>query len=152
MSMALRRLGRLPQTERQLTDYLARRGVTEQVRTEVVARLRTSKLLDDAEYAEMFARSRRRTKQAGNSLIRRELRERGVDTQTIEAAIEAEQVDDRDLAAALAERKWLSLTRLDVETRRRRTVGFLVRRGHSASLAYSVVRELAATDSGNLDS
>lgn len=150
--MALRRLGRMPQTERQLADYLQRRGVAESVCAEVLGRLRTARLLDDAEYAEMFARSRRRTKQAGGGLIRRELRERGVAAETIEAAIEAEPVDERELAAALAERKWQSLARLDLAVRSRRTVSFLVRRGHSPAVAYSVVRELSATGSGNLDS
>lgn len=145
-AIALRRLGRLPQTEAQLTEYLLRKGVPEAAAEVVVARLAELRLVDDAEYAAMWVRSRRAVRKSGSAAIRRELQQRGVAAELVEAALAAEPADEFALAMELGARKWQTLLRLEEPARSNRVVGFLVRRGHSLATAYRVVGELRSAD------
>ena len=145
-ALALRRLGRLPQTEAQLSEYLQRKGVPESAVEAVVARMVELRLVDDAEYAAMWVRSRRAIRKSGAAVIRRELQQRGVAAELVQAALDSEPVDEEQLARELAARKWQSLARLDDSARANRVVGFLVRRGHGVGTAYRVVAELRSED------
>lgn len=145
-NLALRRLGRMAQTEYQLQSYLLTKGTEAELANQVVARLVEVGLINDLEYARAWIRSRRLIRQAGDSLLRRELKLRGVEAEVVESALAFESVDSEELARDLATRRWTSLSRLAVEDRKRRVVGLLVRRGHSVSTAWRVVGELASTE------
>lgn len=146
-AIALRRLGRMPQTASQLKTYLLGKSTPVDVAESVVARMADVGLIDDAEYARMWVRSRRLIKNAGDSLLRRELRQRGVAQDLVEDALTSEVADVRALALDLAERRWRALSRLQPEARRKRVVALLIRRGHNPGTAFAVVREVEQTAS-----
>jgi regulatory protein len=146
-SICLRQLTLAPRTRAQLASVLARKGVDEHVALDVLDRLEDVRLIDDAAYAEAWVRSRH----AGRGLARRalghELRQRGVAEPLVAEALEGVTVEDEhDAARALVDRKLAGTRQLGVETRIRRLVGMLARKGYSGGVAMRVVREALADE------
>jgi regulatory protein len=116
----------------------------------VLGRFTEVGLIDDRAFAAAWVDSRH----AGRGLARRalaaELRQRGVAAEEIRTAVD--QVDpeqEHATACALVERRLAGTRGLPRETRFRRLMGMLARKGYSEGLAYRVVRE--ALDSENSD-
>ena len=150
--IALRRLTAAPRTAHELRGDLLARGVAEPIADEVVARYLEVGLLDDTAYARMWVNSRTRTKGVARSVLRQELRRKGVDDEVICAALA--QVDDAqeaDRARAFVEARLRSTARLEPAVRARRLTGALVRRGYPAGQAHRIVREALAAEGLHLD-
>ena len=133
-------------------DELRRRlrqkgGAADEVEA-VIQRLLDQKLLDDADYARQFARSRLATTGASRRRIAQELGRKGIRRDAADEAIEALTGDEgvEPLAAAqrVARKKWLSLASLDEPVRRRRLYAFLARRGFDPDEIRELMRDLDA--------
>ncbi len=131
-----------PRTRAQLADALRRKEIPDDVAERVLSRFTDVGLIDDEAFAQAWVRSRH----AGRGLARRalaaELRQRGVDHETVSEAVEAldgEQEETR--ARELVERKLRSTRNVEPVKRTRRLVGMLARKGYPSGLAYRVVRE-----------
>jgi regulatory protein len=151
-SIALRLLERQPRTRVELERALARRGVPRDAAAAVLDRFAEVGLIDDEAFAQAWVTSRH----TGRGLARRaltvELQRRGVDAQTVAAAVSAVSTDDEEVAArALAERRLRTMTGLPADTRVRRLVGMLARKGFSQGLAVRVAREAIAADAAAAD-
>ena len=148
-NMVLRKLTRAPQTRQQLADYLTERGISEDICNAVLGRMSDVGLINDAEYAAMFVRSKRNSRGLAPRVLAQELRQRGVDAAIIDeelAGITPE--DDRELARTLVRKKLSSVARFDRDTQIRRLTGMLLRKGFNSGLAFEIVRdELGTTDS-----
>lgn len=137
----LRSLTAAPRTRAQLAQLLSARGVPNQTAAQMLDRFTELGLIDDAEYARMWARSRHEVKQASRRVIREELRRKGVEDHDIESALEA--IDDgaeHSAALKVAERKVRSTAGLERRVRERRVMAALLRRGYSSSVAASAMR------------
>jgi regulatory protein len=140
--ICLRLLTGNARTRKQLADALRKREIPDEVADEVLSRFEEVGLIDDAAFAAAWVESRH----AGRGLARRalaqELRTRGVASTVVEEAVSQLDADDEASAArALVDRKLRSTTGLERQTRMRRLVGMLARRGYSEGLAFRVVRE-----------
>ncbi|HLR95904.1 MAG TPA: regulatory protein RecX [Jiangellaceae bacterium] len=149
-TIALRKLTGAPQTRAQLATAMAKRSVPDQVAGDVLDRLTDAGLIDDAAYAQAWVQSR----QAGRGLSRRalgqELRRKGVDQEVIDDALSLIDVGQEEAAAReLVRRRLASTDGLPVQTRVRRLLGMLARKGYSPELAHTVVR--AELDADELD-
>jgi len=102
-------------------------------------RLRRERYLDDAGFAERFARRRMANQGHGRLRVRQDLRVRGVDRGTSEAGIAGalREVDERAVVDGLARRYWRQLAGVEPPRRLPRLWAFLVRRG----FAHGLVRE-----------
>lgn len=145
--IVLRKLTAAPRTRAQLADDLAARAVPEEVAERVLDRFGEVGLVDDAAFAEAWVR----TRHAGRGLSRRalshELRARGVDDETVQAAVSDIDADDERAAAQALVTRRLGATRgLAVEVRTRRLAGMLARKGYSQGLAMAVVRDALAAE------
>jgi regulatory protein len=108
----------------------------------VLSRFAEVGLIDDATFATAWVESRHYGRGLGRRALVAELSRRGVDRSDIEAAVE--QLSDeaeRATALALVERRLASTTGPSEAARIKKLVGMLARKGYSAGLAYSVVRE-----------
>lgn len=149
-NLVLRKLTRAPQTRQQLADHLQERGIPDEIATEVLNRMGEVGLVNDAEFAAMFVRSKRASRGLAPRVLAQELRQRGIADEIISAELAGISAsDDRALATALVTRKLAATERFDPATRTRRLTSMLVRKGFNAGLAYDVVREaIGTTDSG----
>jgi regulatory protein len=147
---AVRLLAMRERSKGELLLRLTRRGVKPDKAERLVSDLARSGAVDDTRFAGLVARSIVRDKPAGARLIRAKLREKRVDPETASAAA-AEALAGRDPlsdALALARSRLKSLgPRLDNQTRARRLLGLLARRGFDSQTAMSAVRTLVRFDS-----
>ncbi|GGG44778.1 hypothetical protein GCM10011374_03860 [Kocuria dechangensis] len=157
-AIVLRQLTASAKSRKQLEDKLADRNVPEDVAREVLDRFEEVRLVDDAQYAELYVRSRASSRKLSRSALRRELASRGVTGEVAEEALEQRTDDDeRADAAELVRRKLPAGTDLSDRTERdravRRLVGMLGRKGYAPGLAFSIVQEelAARADGAELD-
>lgn len=147
---AFRYLGHRPRSRFELERHLRARGYVEPAVRSAVERCEELGYLDDREFAAAFARDRIRLKPRAPARIEAELRERGVDREVARAgvadAMASEEVEEGELLRRAADKAWRRLRGRDLETARRRLVGYLSRRGFRAGDVWPVVRELLGED------
>lgn len=144
---ALRLLGVRARSRAELRGRLQDKDFPETEVDSVMERLERAGLLDDADFADQWVRSRHLHSGKGRTALRHELRQKGVTDTVIEQAVS--QVDDdaeRERAAELLRRKTARLRAEDVSEREsrdkhtRRLVAMLARRGYAPSLAFDLVK------------
>jgi regulatory protein len=135
---ALRRLARRDHSVAELRRALLERGHGAEEVEAAVERLRRERYLDDAGFAERFARSRMTHQGLGRLRIRQGLRQRGVDRGATEAGIKGalREVDEREVLDTLARRYWRQHARVEPARRLPRLWAFLVRRGFAPALVH----------------
>lgn len=140
--IVLRHLSSTPKSRSQLEVVLRRKNCPDEVAAAVLDRMEEVGLVDDTAFAGMLVRSQ----QAGRGLARRalahELRRKGVDDVTAEAALEevdpaAEEARARELVA----KRLRSMSGLDPVVQTRRLAGLLARKGYGSDIAMRVVRD-----------
>lgn len=154
-AIVLRQLTMAPKSRHQLAAKLAEREVPAEAAKAVLDRFEEVRLIDDAEFAQMWVRSRARNKSLARGALRRELSEKGIAKELAEAALEQlSEADERSSAAELVRRKLRSARpardREERDKHRRRLVSMLARKGYSSGLAFEVVnRELGELESSS---
>lgn len=140
--ICLRLLTAAPRTRAQLADALRRKGVPADAAEMVLSRFAEVGLIDDATFATAWVESRHYGRGLGRRALVAELGRRGVERDDIEAAVQQLSAEtERATALALVERRLASTTGPTEAARIKKLVGMLARKGYSAGLAYSVVRE-----------
>ena len=132
----------------ELRRKLIQKGAAKAEVEEVLVRLIDQKLLDDAEFARQFARTKITGSGASKFRIMQELRRKGVAAEVAQHALDELHRDEGIEASAsigrIAEKKWRSLGKLDEPTRRRRLYAFLARRGYSPDDIRTAMASLGA--------
>ncbi|MEV2275167.1 recombination regulator RecX [Nocardiopsis sp. NPDC049922] len=141
-ALCLRMLTHSPRTRAQLERALLRREFPQETVESVLGTFGDAGLIDDAAFANAWVTSRHHGRGLSRRALARELRTRGVEEDTVRDAVA--HLSDEDEAAAARElaRRRLEMSRgKDRDTRIRRALGVLARKGYSSGLAYRVVRE-----------
>jgi regulatory protein len=141
--VAVRALMRRAHSVHEMKQKLERRSDNKLLVQLVMVRLKENGQIDDARYAQQFARQRTEGRKQGKFRVARDLRARGVPDQHIEAALKesAEQNDEGTMVRARIERKLLSY-RGEIDERKTASIyRSLLRAGFSADV---VRRELKA--------
>ncbi|HEX8299034.1 MAG TPA: RecX family transcriptional regulator [Rubricoccaceae bacterium] len=148
-SAALSYVSDQARTTEEVRRNLTQKGFAESIVDDAVEGLAAVGLLDDAAYAEAYARSRFSGRGHGPARIRQDLQRRGVPRAAIDAALDT-LVETEDLAERATEdaaAKWRSLrSEPDRRKRTRKTMDFLVRRGHSFDVARAAADAAAEAD------
>lgn len=142
-SIALRLLTARARTRGELSEALRRRNVPTEAAEAVLTRLTEVGLIDDAEFARSWVNSRQQRRHLSRTVLRQELRGKGVAVDQINSAVAAVSTDDELTAAkSLAEKKARSMRALAVPVQRRRLAAALARRGFAADVVASVLQDL----------
>jgi len=136
---ALRRLARRDHSVAELRRALVERGHAPEEVEAALERLRRERYLDDAGFAERFARSRLAHQGHGRALIRQGLQRRGVGRSEAESGLAGalREVDEKAVLDGLARRYWRQHARVEPVRRLPRLWAFLLRRGFAAGLVHS---------------
>jgi len=130
-------------TRQELAEALRSRGIADDGADEVLARFADVGLIDDAAFAENFARARLADRGLAGREIARQLRAKGVSEPDVCSALsQVDTTSERAMARQLADRKVRSMAGLAPAVQTRRVVGLLARKGYSPGLAFEVVREV----------
>lgn len=158
---ALRLLSHRARSRRELEDRLRRRDVPDELIAETVDRLRDEGYVDDARFAESFARDRIRFRPRGRRRILAELRDKGVPAAranpAVDAALEDESTTELELARTAAlqwarrapddDRRALCDDDAEREVRervRRRFYGYMARRGFTPDHVRSALEAICS--------
>ncbi|HXZ66134.1 MAG TPA: regulatory protein RecX [Streptosporangiaceae bacterium] len=148
--ICLRLLTAAPRTRAQLAAALRRRGVPEDAAATVLARFAEVKLIDDEVFARAWVESRHYGRGLASRALGAELRQRGVASNEVDAAL-GQLSPEQELATAreLVARRLPATEGMPPLARMRRLAGVLARKGYSAGLAYRVVREALEQESAS---
>ena len=128
----------------EIARRLARAGFAEDIVDETVARLESMGLIDDAQFSQAWVNHRMAGKPMGKTRIKWELRQKGVATELVDAALSSVDPEaERSSAREAATRRLKKDSGLDERTRRRKTASYLQRQGFSWETINSVLNELA---------
>ena len=115
----------------EIEKRLAQKGYPPSLVERVMDDLSASGLLDDSAFAEGWVRNRRQTKPRGKSLLRYELRQKGIPRETADSVLEAIGAEEEVAGARAVAQRFLEREKnADPVQRRRRAIGLLQRRGY----------------------
>jgi regulatory protein len=144
-TVALRMLGYRALPGREIARRLSRKGHARDVADGVVEALRAEGLVNDAEFARHYTRTRAAAKRLGPARLQADLRRLGVDEQVAAEAVretlEREHIEPGQLLREAATRKLREMAGLDRTAQRRRLKAFLMRRGFPSGEIVAVLRE-----------
>jgi len=151
--VCLRLLTDRARSRAELATKLEQKGFAPEVSERALDRLAEVGLIDDADFAQQWARSRHLFSGKGKRAIALELRRKGVsDDDAAEALDGIDAASERERAAELVRKKLRTQAPLPTEGDRReiaaerdrlvrRLVGMLARRGFAQGMAFEVVRD-----------
>jgi regulatory protein len=140
--ICLRLLGFSPRTRAQLADALRRKGIPEDVAERVLGRYTEVGLIDDVAFSHAWVQSRHTGRGLARRALAAELRQRGVDDDTVNDAVDnLDPAQEEAAARELIAKRMAATHGLDPAKRTRRILGALARKGYSSGLAYRLVRE-----------
>ncbi|MFM1950510.1 MAG: hypothetical protein RL418_197 [Actinomycetota bacterium] len=143
-NVLLHQLSRSMKTKQQLQQILQRREIPDEIAQAVLNRFEEAQLIDDVAFARAFVSSRLAAGGKSRSALARELRQKGVSDSRIEHALADLQAEDElQMATTLAKKRAERMQSLDRDVRYRRLSGFLARRGFSASVIGSALRQIS---------
>lgn len=141
-----RLLAARPRTRDELSKALVRKGIDTEVAETVLGKFDKAGLINDADFAETWVRSRRANQGLGRRALKTELLRKGVDREIVDEVVEEADSEGEELRARELVRKRLRvLAGVDEVTAVRRLVGMLARKGYVEGMAYRVVREELST-------
>jgi regulatory protein len=136
----LRLLSYRPRSEAEVRKKLEQRGVAEAMILEVLERLRHSGLIDDDRFAREWADNRSEFRPRSRRALTIEMRQHGLDNQSISQAIA--DLDDNSLAYQAALKHSRRLNGLEWQSFRQKLTGFLARRGFGYVVIAPVVKRI----------
>jgi regulatory protein len=141
---ALRLLGFRARSRDELRRRLERKGYESVVIDDVLAELSSSQLLDDTQFTRAWVEARTTGRPMGRQRIAWELRQKGIDPETIGEALEARSSADAELGLAMTVgRQTVDRVRgLERQAARRKLAAALQRRGFSWSVTSVVLERL----------
>ncbi len=138
----------------ELRRLLIKKGEPPEDVDAAIERLRTTGLLDDANFARQLTRSKALGGGHSRRRIQQELAKRGVardvSNEAIEEVFEEEGIDEAATIERVARKKLRTLGGVDLATQKRRLFGFLARRGYNSDAIARALRVvLTRTDDEN---
>ncbi|GIW08311.1 MAG: hypothetical protein KatS3mg060_3116 [Dehalococcoidia bacterium] len=137
---AVRFLSYRPRSVAEVRARLLRHGHDPDVVHAVLEWLRDYNLVDDEAFAEFWAESRAQFRPSGQRLLRYELAQRGVPTETAKTVVE--RVDEEDGAYRAAVKRAARLSRENEIEFRRKLGSFLQRRGFETEVILHTVERI----------
>ncbi|MRJ76984.1 regulatory protein RecX [Aeromicrobium sp. SMF47] len=136
-----------------LEQALAKKHVPAEVARAILDKFEDAGLVDDAEFARSWVRSRQRSKGLSSRVLAMELRRKGVDEEIAREALdELDPEVELEAAHRLVRTKLRSMSALDDTTKIRRLTGLLARKGYSPQIAFDVVRQELGAEPAPLES
>jgi len=129
---AFRLLAVRARSARELQQRLRQKRFPPKIIDRVIADLQAKGYQSDDEFARLYAREKWNNSGWGPARVRQELRAKGIAPELTDQVV-GETYTDVDLAEAVlpfAQKRWRSTEGLPTDTRRRRLVSFLQRRGY----------------------
>ncbi len=127
-----------PRSEHEMRQWLGKRGFPDEVIDKTIAKLKEQNLSDDLAFAQFWKENRLSFRPKSKRLIKRELRDKGVDAEIVQRV--TEDIDDEEIAYRLGSARMSALGNLDYPDFYRRLSSYLAYRGFH----YDVIKRTAS--------
>jgi len=151
MDGALNYLSYRPRSESEVRQNLRRKNLPPMLIDRVLERLKRSGLVDDAAFARFWTENRTTFSPRGERVLKLELRQKGLESQTIQDAVESAELDEEGSAYQVAQKKARSLRGVDRRVFWQRLSAHLARRGFAYDVIKPVVSRLWQESSGEAE-
>lgn len=142
---AIRYLSFRPRSTAEVRRYLADKQYEAEIVEAVVARLTEAGYLNDSDFAHFWVENRQQFRPKGTPALRQELRQRGLDNETIDLALgDLDSTEAAYRAAQPRAQRLLPQVGSDPALLRRKLGEFLLRRGFDYATSREVVARLLA--------
>lgn len=138
--VALRQLEHRPRSEAEIRKKLQEKNLPDDVQESVLHRLKRAKLINDNLFAQAWVENRNEFRPRGSRALAFELRQKGLEAQTIDETLE--NIDDETLAFKAARKYSLRLYKLEWPDFRQKLTSFLARRGFDYEISKRVVLQI----------
>ena len=142
ITAALNLIAFRPRASGELQRKLREKGYRPEAAEAAINRMRDLGYLNDATFADRWIENRQEHRPRSRRMLTQELRQKGIDADTIDEALEDVEIDEFGDALALATKKAEGIRALDLPTRQRRISGFLSRRGYGFDVIRQVLEEI----------
>lgn len=133
-----------PRSAHEIRERLRLKGYGGEIAESVMASLDKAGYIDDAKFAKFWIDSRMHLNPVGDTVLRQDLKIRGVSDAVIESALSAknESYDEYELALSMARTRFERLKKLDRAKAMKRLYDFLMRRGFKYDTVQRVIDKL----------
>jgi len=140
---ALRILSYRDRSEKEMRTKLSKAGYDEKIINLVVKELKRLQLIDEEKFARNYAKTKMVTRPAGEFLLKRELKHKGISDEIIEETLKEiyQEKDQSQVAVELAKKKKLQLKNVDVKKAKKRMSDFLMRRGFNWEIVSEIIEQ-----------
>lgn len=127
----------------QMTQQLEREGFREQTIRTIITELINSGHIRDRLFAEKWVQRRLKSNPRGRTVLKQELIDKGVDSETAEQVLdEVKAEDEKRLALQIAQKQSKKYKNLSTQVAKRRLHGFLARRGFESETILQVIEKV----------
>ncbi|MBT3241060.1 MAG: hypothetical protein HON98_11910 [Chloroflexi bacterium] len=140
LQRALNFLSYRPRSEEEVRKNLRKHDTDPEIIERIIERLQEGKLVNDVDFANLWVENRSDFRPRGRRALRAELRQKGVNDQTIEETLI--DIDEEELAYRAAVKKSRRYKELEWLDFRKKMNGFLARRGFNYSEITIVVEKV----------
>lgn len=137
---ALHYLSYRPRSAGEIERHLQEKGIESEITDRILARLEQAGLVNDQDFANAWVENRQVFRPRGARALRVELRQKGIEEEIVEQALE--NIDEESNAQAAGRQVVRRLVALEEPVFRRRLLGVLLRRGFGYGVARQVTDDL----------
>jgi regulatory protein len=142
-NQVIRYLGFRPRSQVEVERYLQKKGYPPELMALIINRLREQQYLDDEAFARFWLESRERAKPRGAQALRYELKQKGLESHLIDAALT--DLNEEESAWAAVEKKLYLWQKLDEVPFKQKVMAFLSRRGFNYEVSAQTTRRAWAS-------
>lgn len=140
-------LARGMKTEKQMRDYLQKKGYPLEIVNVVVGKLKDYRYVDDKHFAQLYVEQN--VKNKGQRRLKQELQQKGISSAWAEEAAQTDNETEWENALALAQ-KYMRGKTCDLKNLQR-LQRYLLSRGYGFDTVNGIVRTFKTFDGGNVD-
>lgn len=120
-----------PRSEKEIEDWYRKKNVPESLRKKYLDKLKYLDFVDDFKFAKFWIEQRLSFKPKPVSILKQELRQKGVKQETIDEVLSDFKIDELKQAKNLLEKNQSRWKRLTPDQFKKKASGFLLRKGYN---------------------
>ncbi len=128
-----------PRSMKEVKDYFKRKEIDNTLHQNILERLEKLELLNDQKFAKWWVEQRLEFKHKSKKDITFELRQKGIDTNTIKNVLDDSEMDELKIAKELIVKKEYKWKRYDEDVRKQKMSQYLAGKGFSWDIVKSVI-------------
>ena len=147
---AVRLLTASKKSSKELTKRLKGKGYNEAVIQNILEFLESQGILSDQKLVSDSVQWAKQAKRYGKRKIYAQLKQKGLDSKTIEQALgQYSKEEERETALELAQNRWDKLSKIEPKKRKQRLYSYLIGRGFDFEVVREIIDQLSSKHENN---